>query len=77
MSLAAQALLAPYLVGAWINSRAWTRQDPAPVAITDGVSLGRFLPRATTVSPPWSTSRPSCRAGSRDALPRAGRCSTS
>jgi membrane-associated phospholipid phosphatase len=45
MSLAAQALLAPYLVGAWINSRAWTRHDPAPVAIADSVSLGRFPSR--------------------------------
>jgi membrane-associated phospholipid phosphatase len=46
MSLAAQALLAPYLLGAWINSRAWTRRDPAPVAIADSVSLGRFPSRA-------------------------------
>src|SRR3954468_20964723 len=42
MSLAARALLAPYLVGAWCNSRAWTRKDPQPVAIAPGVSLGRM-----------------------------------
>ncbi len=46
MSLAAQALLAPYLLGAWLNSRLWTRADPAPTAIADGVSLGRFPSRA-------------------------------
>jgi membrane-associated phospholipid phosphatase len=45
MSLAAQALLAPYLVAAWINSRAWTRRDPAPVTVADGVSLGRIPSR--------------------------------
>ena len=45
MSLAARALLAPYLAGAWINSRLWTRRDPAAVAIADGVSLGRLPAR--------------------------------
>jgi hypothetical protein len=42
MSLAAWVLLAPYLAGAWINSRAWTRAAPAPVAVEDGVALGRL-----------------------------------
>jgi hypothetical protein len=42
MSLAAQVLLAPYLIGAWINSRAWTRHEPRPVEIRDGVWLGRI-----------------------------------
>lgn len=41
LSVAARWLLAPYLAGAWINSRAWTWRDPAPVAIADGVFLGR------------------------------------
>jgi protein-tyrosine phosphatase/membrane-associated phospholipid phosphatase len=45
MSLAARLLLAPYLAGAWINSRMWTRRAPKPVAVRDGVFLGRF-PRA-------------------------------
>ena len=35
-------LLAPYLIGAWINSRAWTRSRPQPVHITDNVWIGRF-----------------------------------
>ena len=42
MSLAAQALLAPYLVGAWINSRIWTRNDPLHAGVAYGVSIGRI-----------------------------------
>jgi hypothetical protein len=41
LSVAARWLFAPYLVGAWLNSRAWTWRDPQPVAIADGVFLGR------------------------------------
>ena len=44
MTLAARLLLAPYLAGAWINSRWWTRHAPQPCAITPHVWLGR-LPR--------------------------------
>ncbi len=40
-SLAARWLLAPYLAGAWLNSRAWTWRDKVPVAVADGVFLGR------------------------------------
>ncbi|NNE21192.1 MAG: phosphatase PAP2/dual specificity phosphatase family protein [Rhizobiales bacterium] len=35
-------LLASYLLGAWINSRAWTRSRPQPVHIADDVWIGRF-----------------------------------
>jgi protein-tyrosine phosphatase/membrane-associated phospholipid phosphatase len=42
MSLASRLLLAPYLAGAFVNSRSWTRRDPRPVAIGDGVWLGRI-----------------------------------
>jgi hypothetical protein len=42
MSLAARLLLAPYLAGAFVNSRSWTRHEPKPVAIGDGVWLWRF-----------------------------------
>jgi len=42
MSLAARLLLAPYLAGAFVNSRSWTRHEPRPVAIGDGVWLGRI-----------------------------------
>jgi hypothetical protein len=45
MSVAALVLFAPYLVGAWINSRLWTRQEPKPVLIGDGVWLGRIPSR--------------------------------
>lgn len=42
MSLAARILLAPYLAGAFINSRRWTRRAPNPVAIAGGIWLGRI-----------------------------------
>jgi protein-tyrosine phosphatase len=41
ISTAARWLLAPYLVGAWLNSRWWTRRRPAPVQIADDVWIGR------------------------------------
>lgn len=41
LSLAARWLFAPYLAGAWVNSRAWTRRTPEPVAVADGVFVGR------------------------------------
>jgi protein-tyrosine phosphatase/membrane-associated phospholipid phosphatase len=45
MSFAARVLLAPYLVGAWHNSRAWTRRDPEPVPVAPAVLLGRIPDR--------------------------------
>lgn len=45
MSLAARVLLAPYLAAAFVNSRAWTRNDPASAMVADGVALGRFPTR--------------------------------
>lgn len=44
-SLAVTLLLAPYVLGAWLNSRWWTRHRPAPDSILDDVWLGR-LPSA-------------------------------
>lgn len=41
-SLGAALLLAPYTLGAWVNSRLWTRQAPTPGLIADGVWLGRL-----------------------------------
>jgi hypothetical protein len=49
ISLASRVLLAPYLVGVWINSRMWTRRSPAPVMIADRVALGR-LPDCMTAA---------------------------
>ncbi|MCW7537532.1 phosphatase PAP2/dual specificity phosphatase family protein [Aquabacterium sp. A7-Y] len=43
-SLAVRWLLAPYRLGAWINSRAWTRRAPPCAAVVDEVWIGR-LPR--------------------------------
>jgi membrane-associated phospholipid phosphatase len=40
LSVAARWLLAPYLAGAWLNSRAWTWRDRKPVAVADDVFLG-------------------------------------
>ena len=45
MSLGARLLLTPYLAAAFVNSRSWTRREPAPVAVAKGVWLGR-IPRA-------------------------------
>lgn len=41
-SLAVRWLLAPYIAGAWLNSRWWTRTQPNPDPIMDGVWLGRL-----------------------------------
>jgi membrane-associated phospholipid phosphatase len=46
MTLAARVLLAPYLAAAWINSRLWTRNEPAPVTVAPGVALSRLPERA-------------------------------
>lgn len=46
LSPAARWLYAPYLWGAWINSRLWTRRAPLPVEVADGVWLGRMPGRS-------------------------------
>lgn len=42
MRVTAIALYAPYLLGAWVNSRMWTRGEPAPVSLRQGIMLGRI-----------------------------------
>ncbi|OYY93665.1 MAG: serine/threonine protein phosphatase [Hydrogenophilales bacterium 28-61-23] len=42
MTLAARCLLAPYLIGAWLNSRAWTRTLAPADPVVPGVLLGRL-----------------------------------
>jgi protein-tyrosine phosphatase len=42
LSPAATVLLAPYLLGAWINSRLWTYRQPAPSQVVEGIYLGRL-----------------------------------
>lgn len=46
MPFAVVVLLAPYLMLAWANSRAWTRNAPNPVRVTEGVWLGRIPAKA-------------------------------
>lgn len=41
LSVGAWGLFAPYIAGAWISSRLWTRRHPRPAVVMDGVSIGR------------------------------------
>ena len=49
LSPAALWLLGPYIAGAWINSRIWTRRHPGPSHAADGVWIGRMPTRAEWV----------------------------
>lgn len=42
LSPASYGLFGPYLLGAWLNSRLWTRKHPQPDQIVDNVWLGRI-----------------------------------
>jgi len=42
LSTGARGLLLPYLIGARINSRLWTRRHPLPAAVTEDVWIGRI-----------------------------------
>lgn len=46
LSPAAHWLLAPYLAGAWLNSRWWTRANPLPAVVLPGLLIGRLPTRA-------------------------------
>lgn len=46
MSAAARWLLAPYLVGAWLNSRWWTRSSRLACPVVPGLLIGRLPTRA-------------------------------
>ena len=54
LSLAARWLFAPYLAGAWINSRWWTRIFPAPSPVADNVWLGRTPTERELASSPFA-----------------------
>ncbi len=74
MSLGARWMLAPYLLGAWINSRLWTRHEPGRHPSPTAWRWAAFRPPATPPpTAPLSISAPSCRAQS-PAAPC--RCST-
>jgi hypothetical protein len=45
MPLADRVLFAPYQLGAFLNSRWWTRRAPAPAEIVPGLFLGRIPSR--------------------------------
>jgi membrane-associated phospholipid phosphatase len=49
------ALFLPYLIAARINVHAWTHRSPAPVAIADGVRLGRLPGLADAPGPAGET----------------------
>ena len=50
LSAASSWLLAPYLLGAWVNSRLWTRKHPQADQVVEGVWLGR-VPSAREAAP--------------------------
>ena len=50
LSSASTWLLAPYLLGAWINSRLWTRQHPQADQVGEGIWLGRVPTVAEAIS---------------------------
>jgi protein-tyrosine phosphatase len=52
-SLAARWLLAPYIAGAWINARAWTRRAAPATLIADAVWIGRTPTRAELERSPF------------------------
>lgn len=54
LSLATASLLAPYAAGAWINSRAWTWREGAPVEVQDGVFIGRVPAGREVVQRNWA-----------------------
>jgi membrane-associated phospholipid phosphatase len=54
LSVAARWLFAPYLAGAWLNSRAWTWRDKGAVAVGDGVFFGRVPRRRELAASPFT-----------------------
>ncbi len=46
LPLAVRCLLGPYLIGAWLNSRWWTRRLAAATPVAAGVLLGRLPTRS-------------------------------
>jgi protein-tyrosine phosphatase len=54
LSTAARWLFAPYLAGAWLNSRLWTRKQPLPDQMLDNVWLGRLPTRKELEQSPFT-----------------------
>jgi protein-tyrosine phosphatase len=54
LSTGARGLLLPYLIGARINSRLWTRRHPQPAAVTEDVWIGRIPSAAELRASPFA-----------------------
>jgi protein-tyrosine phosphatase len=54
LSIGARGLLLPYLIGARINSRLWTRRHPLPAEVVDDVWLGRIPSAAELRASPFA-----------------------
>jgi protein-tyrosine phosphatase len=54
LSIGARGLLMPYLIGARINSRLWTRRHPQPAAVTEDVWIGRIPGAADLRTSPFA-----------------------
>ncbi|SIS14126.1 Dual specificity phosphatase, catalytic domain [Aquipseudomonas alcaligenes] len=50
LSAASTWLLAPYLLGAWVNSQLWTRKHPQADQVVEGIWLGRVPTAAEATS---------------------------
>ncbi|AZC25135.1 Ser/Thr and Tyr protein phosphatase (dual specificity) [Pseudomonas sessilinigenes] len=71
LSPAARWLMAPYLAGAWINSRLWTRNHPQPDQVVDNVWLGRLPTPAELQASPFAAVLDLCAELSLDGRPLA------
>lgn len=71
LSPAARWLMAPYLAGAWINSRLWTRNHPQPDQAVDNVWLGRLPTPAELQASPFAAVLDLCAELSLDGRPLA------
>jgi protein-tyrosine phosphatase len=69
MGLAACVLLAPYLAGAFVNSRLWTRHEPEAEEVAEGVWIGRVPSRRDLCDGRFATVVDLCAE-----LPRGGSC---
>jgi len=54
LSVAARWLFAPYLAGAWLNSRAWTWRTAEPMEVADGVFIGRVPTASELLASPFA-----------------------
>jgi protein-tyrosine phosphatase len=54
LSIGARGLLLPYMIGARINSRLWTRRHPQPAAVTEDVWIGRIPSAADVRASPFA-----------------------